>query len=120
TILDALDTLGFTGYRIVMNHRKLLAAMARYAGLTDEQAGPMIRALDKLDKIGRAGVLAEMERYELPANAAARALDLATLRVDGDNLALLPALAVRLADDAEAQAALDDLHAILQLLSSLS
>ena len=39
-----MDTLGFTGYRILMNNRKLLAAMARYAGVPGEQAGSMIRA----------------------------------------------------------------------------
>jgi histidyl-tRNA synthetase len=120
TILDAMDTLGFTGYRILMNNRKLLAAMARYAGVPDEGAGSMIRALDKLDKIGREGVQAEMERYGLPAEAARRALDFVSTAADGDNLQILGALEDRLAADAAGVAAIRELREILVLLGTLS
>ena len=120
TILDALDTLGFTVYRIVMNNRKLLAAMARYAGLAPAQSGALIRALDKLDKLGPAGVLAEMERAGLPAAAAARALEFATGQAGAGNLETLAAAEDRLAGDAEGLAAVAELRRILELLPSLS
>src|SRR4051794_18233966 len=120
TILDALDTLGFRDYHILMNHRKLLAALARYAGVPGEQAGSMIRALDKLAKIGRDGVQAEMERYGIAADAARRALDLVTAAEDGDNLQILGALEDRLARDDEAVRAIHELRDILGLLGTLS
>jgi histidyl-tRNA synthetase len=124
TILDAMDTLGFTGYRIVMNNRKLLTAMARYAGVPAEQTGAMIRALDKLDKIGPAGVQAEMVRHGLEEDVASRALAVATEgtapAVGQDNLAVLGALEARLREDPEAVAAIGELRTILQLLAPLS
>jgi histidyl-tRNA synthetase len=119
TILDAMDTLGFTGYRVLMNNRKLLRAMARYAGVPDSGAGAMIRALDKLAKIGREGVHAEMVRAGLPADAADRAIDFATIG-GGDNAAILDTLAARLADDAEGSGAVQELQQILALLPALS
>ncbi len=119
TILDAMDTLGFTGYRVVMNNRKLLQAMARYAGVPAEGTGAMIRALDKLAKIGRDGVHAEMVRAGLPAEAADRAIEFATIS-GGDNLAILDTLETRLAADAEGLGAIQELRRILELLPALS
>jgi histidyl-tRNA synthetase len=120
TILDAIDTLGFRDYRILMNNRKLLAALARYAGVPEGGAAPLIRALDKLTKIGRDGVQAEMERNGLPAEAARRALDFVTTEEEGTNLQILGALEDRLARDADAVAAIRELRDILTLLGTLS
>lgn len=119
TILDAMDTLGFTGYRVLMNNRQLLRAMARYAGVPDAGAGAMIRALDKLAKIGRDGVHAEMVRAGLPADAADRAIEFATI-TGGDNAAVLDTLEARLGSDAAGQAAVEELRQILALLPALS
>jgi histidyl-tRNA synthetase len=119
TILDAMDTLGFTGYRVLMNNRKLLQAMARYAGVPAEGTGAMIRALDKLAKIGRGGVHGEMVRAGLPADAADRALDLATTAGE-DNGAILDRVETRLAGDAEGVEAVRELRRILDLLPAAS
>ena len=45
--------------RIRINHRQLLSAMARYAGFGDQWMD-MTVAIDKLDKVGEAGVRTEM------------------------------------------------------------
>jgi histidyl-tRNA synthetase len=119
TILDAMDTLGFTGYRVLMNNRKLLRAMARYAGVPAEGAGAMIRALDKLAKIGRAGVRDEMVRAGLDADAAERALEFATI-AGGDNGTILDTLETRLTGDAEGVEAVQELRRILDLLPAVS
>jgi histidyl-tRNA synthetase len=79
----------------------------------------MIRALDKLAKIGRAGVRDEMVRAGLDADAAARALEFATI-AGGDNGAILDTLETRLAGDAEGVEAVRELRRILDLLPAVS
>jgi histidyl-tRNA synthetase len=56
----ALAALGFRGYRISVNHRKVLSAFMDCAGVPAELKAAAIRAMDKLDKIGRDGVAAEL------------------------------------------------------------
>src|SRR5690349_10860811 len=63
---EAMTKLGFTGYRVVLNNRKLLAGIARSAGVDPEQAGTIYRAVDKLDKIGEEGVREEMVKKGVP------------------------------------------------------
>jgi histidyl-tRNA synthetase len=117
---EAMDTLGFTGYSILLYNRKLMAAMARFAGVPADQAGSIYRAIDKLPKIGPEGVLSEMDRYGVPAEAARRALDFATADTGLDNLALLDRLQTRLADDPAALEGVHELRDIVEYLSALT
>ena len=55
----ALSELGFSGYVIRLNDRRILRAMARAVGAGDQETG-MLVAVDKLDKIGRDGVSNEL------------------------------------------------------------
>src|ERR1051325_1483185 len=59
-LTEALSALGFTGFATQLNHRQVLSGIARVAGLNDETAGGVYRAIDKLDKIGADGVRAEL------------------------------------------------------------
>ncbi|MCA1669253.1 MAG: ATP phosphoribosyltransferase regulatory subunit, partial [Thermomicrobia bacterium] len=70
---------GFTDYTIRVNHRAVLAALAPYAGLPEHDAVTLIRAIDKLDKIGPAGVKGEMTAHGIPEQAAERVLDLVSI-----------------------------------------
>jgi histidyl-tRNA synthetase len=117
---EAMDTLGFTGYSILLYNRKLMAAMARFAGVPADQAGSIYRAIDKLPKIGPEGVLSEMDRYGVPADAAKRALDFATADTGLDNLALLDRLQTRLADDPAALEGVHELRDIVEYLGALT
>ena len=58
---DVLIELGFTDFQIRLNHRALLTAWLTHVGLTPEQHGTALQAIDKLDKVGIEGVLAELE-----------------------------------------------------------
>ncbi|HMA34669.1 MAG TPA: histidine--tRNA ligase [Chloroflexia bacterium] len=118
-LAEAMDTFGFTGYQILLYNRKLLEAMARDAG-APAQAVLIWRALDKLAKIGPSGVLAEMERYGVPADAARRALDFATAGPAGDNLAMLASLERRLAGDPQALEGVRELREIVEYLGVLT
>jgi histidyl-tRNA synthetase len=53
---ETLAALGFTDYRISLNHRKILSAFMDYAGVPAESKSGTIREIDKLDKVGRDGV----------------------------------------------------------------
>jgi histidyl-tRNA synthetase len=71
-----LAKLGFTGYTIRLNHRGVLAGMLEAGGVPPTLQGEALVALDKLDKIGRDGVAAELAARGVPADGAATLLDL--------------------------------------------
>src|SRR5262245_48559969 len=59
-VSDALIELGFNDFVIRINHRQLLTALLRAAGLAEGQHGDALIALDKLDKVGVPGVKNEL------------------------------------------------------------
>src|SRR5918992_2264394 len=77
-VSDVLTRLGFTNFAIRLNHRQLLAAILDVAGVPAERAGDALVALDKLDKIGRDGVLQDMMARQIDEAAANRLLGLFT------------------------------------------
>ena len=118
-LTESMDALGFTEYRVLLYNRKLLAAMARHAGVPDDQQVSVFRALDKLAKIGPEGVLTTMERYGVDPDAARRALDFATA-ARGDNAAVLTSLEARLADDPAGLEGVRELREIVEYLALLT
>lgn len=63
TGLQVLRSLGVEGARLHLNHRDVLFGLLELRGVTEKpQQIACIRAVDKLDKIGEAGVLAEIVR----------------------------------------------------------
>ncbi len=55
-----LGKLGFKGFQIRINDRRILKAMAAYSGFAEEAYDSVFITLDKMDKIGLAGVEAEL------------------------------------------------------------
>ncbi len=55
-----LGKLGFRGFRIRINDRRVLKAMAAYSGFEEEAYDSVFITLDKMDKIGQEGVRAEL------------------------------------------------------------
>lgn len=51
-----LGKLGFSGFKVRINERRILKAMAVYAGFLDEELDTVFIILDKMDKIGKDGV----------------------------------------------------------------
>jgi histidyl-tRNA synthetase len=68
---DSLLALGFHDFTIRINHRMILQAMAAGIGALDNETS-MLVALDKLDKIGRDGVTAELIRRDFDDEQIAR------------------------------------------------
>jgi histidyl-tRNA synthetase len=56
----ALSAIGVPSFTITLNNRKILNGLLSLLGQSD-QTGPILRALDKLAKIGRDGVLKELQ-----------------------------------------------------------
>jgi len=66
--LDALDALGLEGAFIRVNDRRLLLGMLRSLGFAPAEFDGVLITVDKLDKIGQEGVVAELrERGVTPA-----------------------------------------------------
>jgi histidyl-tRNA synthetase len=68
-VSDALTELGFNDFIIRINHRRLLAAILDAAGVPGSAHAEAVVALDKLDKIGTAGIAKELDERGVPADA---------------------------------------------------
>jgi len=67
--LESLQTLGFSDVVARINNRKFIDGLATYAGADQQQFSIICTAIDKLDKIGLAGVQAEMKNKGVSESA---------------------------------------------------
>jgi histidyl-tRNA synthetase len=89
-INDLMRALGVERFHIQVNNRLVLNGLLEELGLAGQTA-PLLRALDKLAKIGKEGVAAEMmEKTGISASSAQRVLDLA--QMEGTNAEILARL----------------------------
>jgi histidyl-tRNA synthetase len=89
-IHDLMVALGFERFEVRVNNRLVLNGLLEEIGLAG-QAVPILRALDKLPKVGREPVVAEMaEKAGVTPEQANRVLDLAGMQ--GDNVEVLDRL----------------------------
>lgn len=65
----ALSRLGFTGFDISINNRKVLDGIAQYAGVPEGIRPGLYRSIDKLDKIGLDGVRRELMMVGVPTDS---------------------------------------------------
>lgn len=95
---QVLAALGLPAYTIRWNHRGILNAALRRAGVADEHATAVIRVLDKEDKIGAEGVRAELGpgRTDEESGAKIPGVGLPAEQIDG----VLEFLAIEADDDA--------------------
>ena len=71
-----LSKIGFKGFEIRINDRRILKAMAAFAGFPEESMGDVFITLDKMDKIGVEGVKEELVSAGYAADAVDRYLGL--------------------------------------------
>ncbi len=74
-VSEVLQAAGFTDFTVQLNHRRLLTEMLDAAGVPEERHGDALIAIDKLDKIGRDGVSADLVSRGISEAAARGALD---------------------------------------------
>ncbi|VAX40582.1 Histidyl-tRNA synthetase [hydrothermal vent metagenome] len=89
-IHDLMEKIGFQGFTIRVNNRLLLNGLLEQLGLLEQSVG-VLRALDKLPKIGAEKVIAEMtEQVGTSQENAERILEMTSLK--GNPLELLSQL----------------------------
>jgi histidyl-tRNA synthetase len=85
-IHDLMRAIGFEAFQIRVNNRLVLTGMLERLGLAEKSA-PILRALDKLGKVGRDAVAAEMvEAAGASADQADQVLKLASLEGSHDDV----------------------------------
>jgi histidyl-tRNA synthetase len=85
-IHDLIRAIGIEDFQIRLNHRRVLAGLLEGQGLEDRTAA-ILRALDKLPKIGAAKVAQEMAATAgTTAEQAAQVLELATIEGSSDQV----------------------------------
>ncbi|MGI5895114.1 MAG: histidine--tRNA ligase [Candidatus Merdivicinus sp.] len=72
TTAAALLKLEIGSFTIKVNDRRVLKGVLRNAGVSDEQMDTVCVSLDKWDKIGTDGVMAELSEKGIPADACAK------------------------------------------------
>lgn len=83
---DAIHAVQLPQAVISINHRKLLEALARLAGVDSQHAGSVYRAIDKLDKTGADGVRTELIKSGVSEASAESVLKLVTTTGEPDEL----------------------------------
>jgi histidyl-tRNA synthetase len=69
--LDAVDALGLAGARVRINDRRVLEWMLASFGFGEDERPGVLITIDKLDKIGPAGVVAELRERSATGSAVA-------------------------------------------------
>lgn len=116
-IAELVDGLGLGSFHIRVNHRKILEGLVLAAGLPLESGPAVLRAVDKVDKVGEAGIEAELEREGIPASARAVLLDL--LQHPAGGRSEIEALTSRLPDQPAIEEGCADLLRIWDCLEHL-
>ena len=75
-VVKAFERLGFEGFIIKINDRRVLSSIIQLAGIPEEKSLEAIRAVDKLNKIGREGVLEELGKLSSTEESNIKLLDL--------------------------------------------
>ena len=107
----ALLSIGFTGFTVNINDRRILRGMLESMGFAADTLDSVCITFDKMDKIGAEGVKAELTEKQLPENAIQA---LADFIAAGD--VTLDAVASRCADPAIA----DDLKYVLATANAIA
>jgi len=84
-IYSLFRAIGFEKFQIRVNNRLILSGMLESLGLADK-AVEVLRALDKLPKVGEGPVVEEMGQYGIPADKAAKVLQLASHKGSSDEI----------------------------------
>ncbi|MDY3888059.1 MAG: histidine--tRNA ligase [Agathobacter sp.] len=82
-----LGRLGFDNFEIRINERRILKAMAAYSGFEEERFDGLFITLDKMDKIGKEGVQAELLEDGCAPDSVEKYLNLFTLLEDKKDVA---------------------------------
>lgn len=119
-LTEVLDELGFEDFRIHVNHRLLLTALMERAGVSEEMRSDALIAIDKLDKVGKDGVVDELTNRGVEESAVDELMPLLDAGVnplepgDWDNQKTLDNLREEIGGLETGKKALDELEKLLE------
>ncbi len=113
---EVLTKLGLPGFSIQLNNRKILSGIAEVCGEA-ARIVDMTVAIDKLDKIGEEGVIAELEQKGFSEASIEKIKPL--FAFEGSNADKLTLLRAYLADSEVGQKGLDELSEVLEQINHL-
>jgi histidyl-tRNA synthetase len=114
-VSEALERLGFDDFVVRLNHRDVLRALLDGAGVPAALHDTALVALDKLDKIGGEGVLAELESRGIAGDTARAVLAAFAPPSDSSNAYWFQQLEARTRGHGAGEAGLELLRAIVTL-----
>ncbi|MFN2251151.1 MAG: histidine--tRNA ligase [Anaerolineae bacterium] len=120
-VATALERLGFPDHLTMVNNRKVLLAVGRYAGVPESVLPGLYRAIDKRDKIGLEGVRQELRAVGVPGDLVHRERQAVGrwMRGQADRDRLAADLAQALAESVPSERAAAYAPAVDQFLESL-
>ncbi|RLI98573.1 MAG: histidine--tRNA ligase [Candidatus Aenigmatarchaeota archaeon] len=78
--IACLKALGFEGFVVRLNNRKILNALVKYAGIEEAKVLDVLRSIDKLEKIGREGVEKELKEKRIPEKSIEKIFELIEIK----------------------------------------
>ena len=114
-VCDVMTRLGFQDFVVRLNHRRLLSAILDQAGLPSSQHGGALIAIDKLDKLDRDKVTADMVARGIDPAIAVRCLDAFVRPQASTDADLLRALSASLPKDGDGVRAVAEVQELLRL-----
>ena len=113
-----MKELGISGYRIRINHRGILAALCRLAGLTSAGEVEFLRLLDKLDKIGADAFRDQVGQISGIDEAGVESVLKIVMANPGDSRQILAGLEDALGSDPEAVSSIERMSEVLDLVEA--
>ncbi|MBI5465305.1 histidine--tRNA ligase [Candidatus Gottesmanbacteria bacterium] len=109
-----MQRLGFKDFVTRINNRKIINAVAAYAGASPSQFYDVTVSVDKLGKIGIDGVRKELDKRKINKTISEKVLEIVALR--GENNKLLAKIKSTLADFPEGINGIEELETIFNIL----
>lgn len=113
---EVLSSLGLSDFTVNINNRKILTGIAEVCGESDKIV-PITVAIDKLDKIGKEGVVKELQSKGVSEAAIAKIDPL--FELDGTNKERLAALKDYLSESAIGLKGIEELEYVLNQVDDL-
>jgi histidyl-tRNA synthetase len=114
--VDCLKKMGFEGFMIKLNDRRIIEAFIRQAGVPQERILDAIRAVDKLLKIGKEGVIEELAKLSVEKKSAIQLLG--SLSLTGSPDSVLDETEKKLPNSTEGLAGLKALKELIEYAKS--
>jgi histidyl-tRNA synthetase len=115
--VDVFNALGFKGFQIKINNRKILDAMCNFAGIKEDMRIEALRILDKMDKIGVAGLKDTFKQKNFSDDSVRKVLEF--IQLGGKLSEKLDSAARILSDSKQGLEGIEEIRELLRILAEL-